>query len=111
MDIVAGAASQLVARRVVRSELNSESIAPSSTAAGMPNTIAPRKIKASPSVRLAALLGMRIGSAAERTTELASARNCKPCAPVKERQQHSPHAHTSAPAETNAPQYAPAARL
>src|SRR5438067_13046961 len=108
---MAGAASQLVARRVVRIELKSESSAPSRTAAGVPSTMAARKMKASLSVRLAALLGMRIGSELARTTKLASARNCKPCAPVNDRQQNKPHAHTIAPAQRLAHQYALAARL
>src|SRR2546423_6614943 len=108
---MAGAASQLVARRVVRIELKSESSAPSKTAAGVPSTMTARKMKASPSVMLAALLGMRIGSELASTTKLASARNCKPCTPLNDRQQKSAHAHTIAPAQRLAHQYDLAARL
>src|SRR5919202_1639910 len=103
-DIVAGAASQLVARGVVRKELRSESSAPKRTAAGVPSTMTARKMKASPSVTLAPLLGMRMGSELARTTKLASARNCKPSTRVNDRQQKSAHAPTVAPAPSAAHQ-------
>ena len=102
--IVAGAANQLVARRDVPSDLMSASVAPSRSAAGTPSRIVPRKMKVSPAVMLAEVLGMRMGRELERTTKLVSARNCKPCTGVNERHCESAHAQMSAPAETSASQ-------
>ena len=100
----AGAAIQLVARREVLRELVNRSIAPRTTAAGTPRKIAPRKMKQSPAVTLAFVPGMRTGSMPPMRTRLARTSSCAHCAGANERQRHAPHAKTSAPVATIAPQ-------
>src|SRR5947209_1909581 len=107
----AGAAIQLVTRRVVLKELVNRSSAPRTIAAGTPRKIAPRKMKQSPAVTLAFVPGMRTGIMPEMTTRLASTSSCAHCAAPNERQQYTPHAKTSAPNATTTHQYAFAARL
>src|SRR2546423_11854261 len=107
----AGAAIQLDARLDVLSELVNRSSAPRTTAAGTPKKIAPRKMKQSPAVTLAFVPGMRTGRMPAMTTRLPRTRSCAQRAAPRERQPDRPHAKTSAPAATTAPQQTRAARL
>src|SRR5437868_4905626 len=100
----AGAAIQLDARRDVRSELVKRSSAPRTIAAGTPKKITPRKMKQSPAVTHAFVPGTRTGRMPEMTTRLMRTRSCAHCAAPKERQPYTPHAKTSAPADTTAHQ-------
>src|ERR1044071_1301851 len=98
--MMAGAPSQLANFSVVRREPRKASTTLSMIAAGTPRNIALRKVNVSPTVTLAVVPGILIGSQPVTMTRLSRAKNCDHCGELKERHCQSPHAAVSEPAAT-----------